>query len=141
MAQVVTEETLIAQLQAHDEAAMMSLVTLYGAFIRQVVWHQLQTPEERNDTADVENRIFYKVWSKIDQFDPAKGTFQAWLGTIAKHQAIDYRRGLKASLQALDIDTVILADAPPTRTWRTCLRSFPSRSGRSSSATLSSSRR
>ncbi|MFD1392346.1 RNA polymerase sigma factor [Lacticaseibacillus jixianensis] len=113
MATRIDEQAMIAQLKAHDEAALMSLVTLYGAFIRQVVWHQLRTAAERSDTADVENRIFYKVWAKIDQFDPARGTFEAWLGTIAKHQALDYQRGLKASLAALDIDTVILADQPP----------------------------
>ena len=104
---------LIAKLKAHDDEALLALVEAYGRLIRQVVWHQLLTAYERGFTDDVENRVYYKVWTRIDQFDETKGSFANWLCAIAKHQAIDYERGLAATFTTLDLDNVTVV-APKT---------------------------
>ncbi|WP_225048336.1 sigma-70 family RNA polymerase sigma factor [Lacticaseibacillus kribbianus] len=104
------DETLVAALRLHDDQAMMALIETYGTFVRQVVWRNLPSAYERSYTNDIENRTYYKVWTKIGQFDPAKGSFKSWLAAIAQNQARDYQRGLAASFQFLDIDQVYLAE-------------------------------
>ena len=103
------DEALIAKLKARDDDALLVLVEAYGRLIRQVVWHQLLTAYARGFTDDVENRVYYKVWTRIDQFDATKGSFPNWLSAIAKHQAIDYARGLAATFATLDLDSVTVA--------------------------------
>ncbi|WP_262315896.1 RNA polymerase sigma factor [Lacticaseibacillus parakribbianus] len=107
------DSALVAALRLHDDQAMLALIETYGAFVRQVVWHNMTSAYERGYTSDIENRTYYKVWTKIDQFDPAKGSFKNWLGAIAQNQTRDYQRGLAASFQFLDIDTVNLVEPAP----------------------------
>lgn len=117
-------ETLLAQLRAHDEAGLDALIDQYGALIRQVIWRYLRGGYERGYTQDIENRCYYKIWAKIDTYDPTKGNFEAWVGTIAKHQALDYKKGLKGTFQDLDLAADYLAaeDPEPEIDWQPYLQ-------------------
>ncbi|WP_164512085.1 RNA polymerase sigma factor [Lacticaseibacillus daqingensis] len=106
------DDALVAALRAQSDDALLALITAHGEFVRAVIKRHLPAAEAQNALKDVENRVYYKVWTRIGQFDPAKGAFSSWLGAIAKHQAVDYVRGLAGNFDALDIDTVYLA-APP----------------------------
>lgn len=109
----MTDEELVKKLQAHDEDALEALIELYGDFIRQVVWRYLRGEYQRGYTLDIENRSYYQVWAKIDRYDPAKGNFPAWLGTVVKHQTLDYKKGLAATFQNLDLLPDAIASTEP----------------------------
>lgn len=104
------EQEVIDALRRHDEKALGQLIENYGDFIQQVILHNLPTTYERSFLGDVENRCYYQVWSKITNYDAAKGEFKAWLGTVVKNQAIDYKRGIKGTFETLAIDDNFLAD-------------------------------
>ena len=110
---VVLEEELVAKLRRQDEAALPELITTYGDYVLQVIWHQLPSQYERSYTSDIANRCYFQVWSKIASFDETKGSFKTWLGAIVKHQAIDYQRGLKATFSQVDLQDVVLPTPPP----------------------------
>ncbi|WP_179394367.1 RNA polymerase sigma factor [Lacticaseibacillus absianus] len=107
------DDEIVARLKAQDERAFDGLIDRYGAFIRQVIWHQVRSEAMRAYTEDIENRVYYKVWANAAQFDPARGQFKQWLGSLVKHQTIDYVRGLKGTLATLDIDNIALAAPEP----------------------------
>ncbi|WP_125606109.1 sigma-70 family RNA polymerase sigma factor [Lapidilactobacillus bayanensis] len=104
------EQDVIDALRHHDEKALGQLIENYGDFIQQVILHNLPTSYERGFVQDVENRCYYQVWSKITTYDATKGEFKAWLGTVVKNQAIDYKRGIKGTFQTLAIDENFLVD-------------------------------
>lgn len=41
---------------------------------------------------DVTQEVFVALWRHPDRFDPSKGTLRAYLGTIARHKAVDAMR-------------------------------------------------
>ncbi len=88
----VTDDELVAALARHQEAALTALIDQYGDFIWQVVWHYLQGEYMRGYTLDIENRSYYQIWQKIALYNPSKGAFKSWLGTVVKNQTLDYIR-------------------------------------------------
>ncbi|MFD1411469.1 RNA polymerase sigma factor [Lapidilactobacillus gannanensis] len=107
------EEELITKLRSQDEGALTALITQYGDYVLQVIWHQLPSSYERSYTSDIANRCYYQIWSKIGSFDETRGNLKTWLGAIVKHQAIDYQRGLSATFSQLDLTGVVIATPPP----------------------------
>ncbi|RKU37553.1 hypothetical protein C6495_01660 [Candidatus Poribacteria bacterium] len=41
------------------------------------------------DTEEVTQDVFIKVWQKLKKWDTAQGSFQAWLNTVARNTIID----------------------------------------------------
>ncbi|MFD1465040.1 RNA polymerase sigma factor [Lapidilactobacillus mulanensis] len=98
------DNDLITALQKRDDAALEQLIAAYGEFIHRVILHYLPNDYERTFVADIENRCYFQVWTKIRMFDPSKGNFEAWLGTVVKNQTTDYKRGLRATYNILSVD-------------------------------------
>lgn len=99
----MTDEQIISQLRAHDEAGLVALMEQYGQLVRQIIWRYLRSEYERGYTRDIENRAYYRIWANIDQYRSEKGNFAAWLGTIVKNQTLDYKWGLSGAYQDLDL--------------------------------------
>lgn len=60
---------------------------------------------ERKAAEDVLQDVYLTVWTRADGFDAARGSAIAWLATIARNRAIDWRRANgrpTASVEALD---------------------------------------
>ena len=47
---------------------------------------------DRAEAEDVLQDVFVSIWRKAPQFDPARSTASAWLGSIARNRAIDRLR-------------------------------------------------
>lgn len=47
---------------------------------------------ERKAAEDVLQDVYLTVWMRADGFDATRGSAIAWLATIARHRAIDWRR-------------------------------------------------
>ena len=47
---------------------------------------------DRAAASDVLQEAFLKVWERARQFDPARGSAEAWLGSIVRYAALDVAR-------------------------------------------------
>lgn len=84
-----TEDTYLAtQAQQGDEAAFSQLFEKHYNWVYSKAYRMLS---DHQDTEEVTLDIFTKVWQKLEKgkWDPAKGSFQAWLNIVAKHTIID----------------------------------------------------
>ena len=69
---------------------------------------------DRPAAADVVQDAFLKVWERARQFDPARGSAEAWLGSIVRYGALDVARTRGREIASDDPnlgDTAINPDA------------------------------
>lgn len=55
--------------------------------------------------------VFFRVWQRAFQFDPARGSVAAWVMTITRHRVVDEFRQRGRSRAALDAIEELLAGA------------------------------
>lgn len=84
-----TEPEIISLLQSGDESAFAWLYDNYGALLFGVI---VRIGGEREDTENLLQDCFVKIWQHIGQFDPGKGRLATWLINIARNTAIDFTR-------------------------------------------------
>ncbi|QNP41753.1 sigma-70 family RNA polymerase sigma factor [Lysobacter solisilvae (ex Woo and Kim 2020)] len=69
---------------------------------------------DRSEAEEVLQEVYVSVWSKAAQFDAQRARAMAWLGSIARHRAIDRLRHLPAPALRAPVELVELAaDASP----------------------------
>ena len=89
-----TSATLVARVQANQQAAWQRLVDLYGPLIYS--WG-CRSGLASEDAADVMQEVFAAVARAIGNFDPAaQGRFRGWLWTITRNKIRDHHRRLIA---------------------------------------------
>ena len=85
----MNEREIIQFIRNRDEKGMEELLRHYGPLMRYVIAPILQNPEDReeclSDTA-------MRVWNGIEQFDPDRGKWNAWLTAIARNTALNRAR-------------------------------------------------
>lgn len=94
-------------MRAHDEDTLIALYHRYGALVYSIAWRTL---ENRQDAEEVVQDVFMRVWEKSHQFDPARGSFSAWLATMTRNAALDLLR--KKRRAAPEHEPVSLDDSP-----------------------------
>ena len=85
----VQEQEMIAQLLQKDERGMEALLLHYGPLMRYVIAPILPDPQDREECL---SEVSMRVWSRIAQFDPARGSWNAWLTAITRNTARNYQR-------------------------------------------------
>lgn len=56
-----------------------------------------------DEAEDLTQEVFVKVYESLDQYRESDGAFGAWLGVVARHQAIDhYRRKRQERLRRVE---------------------------------------
>ena len=75
---------MIAQLLQQDERGMEALLLHYGPLMRYIIAPILPDPQDREECL---SEVSMRVWSRIAQFDPARGSWNAWLTAITEHGA------------------------------------------------------
>ena len=94
-----TDEDLAAACKKHDGSAFQELMNRY---IKQIFNFSRQYGRTPEDTEDITQDTFFKVWKYIGRY--AKGRkFRPWLYTIARNTALDYIKKKRATLFS-DID-------------------------------------
>lgn len=83
---------LVEQIKAGDEEAFQLLFRKHQNWVYSKVYRILCNPQ---DTEEVWQDIFLKVWQRIDKWDPEIGSFQAWLNEVAKNTTLDALRKRK----------------------------------------------
>lgn len=85
----VQEQEMIALLQQHDERGMDALLLHYGPLMRYIIAPILPDPQDREECL---SEVSMRVWSRVAQFDPARGSWTAWLTAITRNTARNYQR-------------------------------------------------
>lgn len=84
--QACKENSLIQRLAYGDQQAFLALYDCYAARVHALTLHILSDPmlaeEATQDT-------FLKMWTRAPLYVCERGTFAAWLLTIARHTALD----------------------------------------------------
>lgn len=69
-----------------DETAFARLYDATSSTVYGVVVRLTRSPEM---AAEVVQEVYLMAWQQSDRFDPARGTVQAWLCTLAHRRAVD----------------------------------------------------
>lgn len=95
----LAEDTLLAFKAADGyDGAFEALVRKYERFVSTCVYGIVKNPD---DTADVSQEVFLKVYKSIGSFK-GDSEFSTWLYRIAKNTALDYVRRQKQNSLSLD---------------------------------------
>lgn len=94
------QQQIPAWIRARDERGAAALLQHYGPLMRYIIAPILP------DNADQEeclSEAALRVWEKIDQFDPARGSWTAWLTALTRNTALDRARQNARRLPAGEI--------------------------------------
>lgn len=89
--------------------------TLYRSTSSALLGICVRVLSDRNEAEDVLQDVYVTVWGKAAQFDGSRARAMAWLGSIARHRAIDRLRHLPSPALRAPIEVIeSTADAAPT---------------------------
>lgn len=83
------EQDMIKLLLQKNETGMAALLLHYGPLMKYIIAPILQDPRDREDCL---SEVTLRVWNKIEQFDPERGSWNAWLTAITRNTALNYMR-------------------------------------------------
>lgn len=84
------DSTLLAQIQAGNEEALLKLHARYAKLVYSVAHRILNDPMAAEE---VTQDTFMRLWRKAYMYDASKGAFATWLLAVARHLALDaYRK-------------------------------------------------
>jgi len=83
---------LVERIKVGDEEAFQLLFRKHQNWVYSKVYRILRNHQ---DTEEVWQDIFMKVWERIDKWNSEMGSFQAWLNEVAKNTILDAIRKRK----------------------------------------------
>ena len=83
------DRELAARLRRGDAAALSAL---YDRYARVVLALVLRIVGNRAEAEDLLQEVFLQAWRRAPEYDPQRGSFSAWLFTIARNRALDVVR-------------------------------------------------
>ena len=85
------EQDIIALLQKKSEDGLTALSTHYEPLMRYIIAPILHNPQDQEDCLA---EVIMRVWNNIDQYNPKKGSWKAWLTAITRNTALNHVRAL-----------------------------------------------
>mgnify|MGYP003373683780 FL=1 len=85
------------RLLRRDESGMQDLLRHYGPLMRYVIAPIVTDSHEQEDCL---SEAAMRVWDKIGQFDPQRGSWTAWLTAVARSTALNHVRGQRRDRSA-----------------------------------------
>lgn len=92
---------MIELLRSKEETGMRELLIHCGPLMRYIIAPILPNPQDQEDCL---SEAAMQVWKSIGQFDPRRGSWNAWLTAIARNHALNYRRNIRHSTEELPPD-------------------------------------
>lgn len=105
----MTEQEIIDLLRARDETGMDGLLRHYGPLLRYVIAPILPGVHDQEDCL---SEISMRIWERISLYDPARGSWTAWLTAVARNTALNFRRKSAPGLSAEEIPESTPSPAP-----------------------------
>ena len=81
------EPECIDLLRRRQSEGMELLLRHYGPLMKYIIAPMAQSPQDREDCL---SEVTLRVWEKVGQFDPEKGSWTAWLTAIARNTALSH---------------------------------------------------
>jgi len=85
----VRERSLLARLQAREEAALSELYDELAPWVLGVAYRILADDDEAEE---VLSDVFVQVWTRIHQHDARRGPLVPWVLSIARNRSLDHLR-------------------------------------------------
>jgi RNA polymerase sigma-70 factor, ECF subfamily len=101
MNSVPAEGDLVVRLKARDAQAVDELYDRYGKLLYSIILRAVRNEATAEDLAQ---EAFVRIWARIQSFDSSRGSFEAWLVTVARNRAFDYLRTARRARQSVNID-------------------------------------
>ncbi len=86
---------LLVEVATGDQDAFAQLYDATSARTYSVVWRVLRSSDH---AAEVTQEVYTEVWRQAARFDPAKGSVNAWITTMAHRRAIDRVRSVTSEV-------------------------------------------
>lgn len=87
----MSDEDVMEQLREGHPGA---LPTLFNRFYRLVLKIALRILRDPGEAEDVMQEVFFEIFNKAAQFDPAKGSTKTWIVQYAYHRSLSRRQYL-----------------------------------------------
>ncbi|AWH85883.1 RNA polymerase subunit sigma-70 [Flavobacterium album] len=102
----MTQEELLEQIYKKDGRAFTLLYDMYSKSLYGIIFNILKDKEE---SEDVLQEVFVKIWKNIDSYNTTKGRFFTWILNIARNSSIDKLRSKSHnnSLKNLSADNFV----------------------------------
>jgi len=91
-AQSVSAAYLIQQVAQHDREAFSQLYDRCSSLVFSLAMRMLKV---RSDAEDLLQEVFVQVWRQASNYNPERGTPEAWIVNIARSRAIDKLRSIR----------------------------------------------
>lgn len=86
------EQEIIEALRRREEAGMDALLLHYRPLLQYIIAPILQNPQDREDCL---SEVSLRIWEKIEQFDPQRGSWSAWLTALTRNTALNHTRNAR----------------------------------------------
>lgn len=104
------EQEIVALLRERDPRGAEALMAHYSALMRYIISPILTN---RQDAEECLSEAVMRVWEKIDQYDPARGSWRAWLTALTRNAALNQARRNRG-LAAMEELSPALPSAEPS---------------------------
>jgi RNA polymerase sigma-70 factor, ECF subfamily len=88
------DEDLVRRVARGDTAAFEVVYQRHASRVLGVARRVVRNPAQSEEVAQ---EVLVEVWSTAARFDPAQGSFRAWVTTMARRRAIDRVRSVQAA--------------------------------------------
>lgn len=109
MVAIVDRETLESLMLLAQKGDAAAFARLYDRIAPNVLGLSLQILHDQAQAEEVTQEVFIEVWQHAADFDPAKGSAQAWILRRARLRAIDRVRSAIATLKRDDREAFLVA--------------------------------
>ncbi len=86
------DQGLIRGIAANEETALAEFYDRYGRLVFSLA---LRILEDVSLAEEITQEVFLSLWNKADTYRPEQGKVITWLGSMARHRAIDLLRRQK----------------------------------------------
>lgn len=106
------DAALLKRIAGGEEAALGDLYDRYGRILYAFTMKMLRSVE---DSQDIIQDVFLRVWNRAETYDAAKGSVYAWLVGMTRNRTIDKVRskGYKKQGQTVDIASLVAESDEP----------------------------
>jgi RNA polymerase sigma-70 factor (ECF subfamily) len=102
---------VLDRLAAGDHAALGEVYDRYSGLVNGLALRILRNTAEAEE---VIQEVFVQVWRQAERFDPARGSVEAWICTIARTRALDRLRRRTSRREDSDDAIPGASDMPKT---------------------------
>lgn len=86
----MTEDELRALIERSEEDGFRAVFQQYQSYVYAIVWRQIRTVGTKEDAEECVSDVFASAFLHFDSIAP--GALQGYLGTLARHTAVDLFR-------------------------------------------------